>query len=229
MNSFVCCFFQRVAESIDSDMWIPADRNSVVTLSEAILRIFRDESDRKNRQTARLMWLVEKYGVEDFKKAVVAEVESYKRGVTIQNAQPATTGDYERRDLSGIHKQPDGKYRVGVLVPAGRLHPADCRLIADVADKYSDGEIRMTVEQNFILPNVDESELDALQKEPAFGSDSRFKLKPGNIEANLVSCTGAQFCGLALIETKSNAEQLVDVLEAKWSVDRQLRIHWTGW
>mmetsp|Transcript_11049 Transcript_11049/g.16592 ORF Transcript_11049/g.16592 Transcript_11049/m.16592 type:complete len:614 (-) Transcript_11049:326-2167(-) len=219
---------KRVAESIDSNMWIPADRNSVVTLCEAIIRIFRDESERKDRQKARLMWLVEKYGVAEFKNAVMREVESYKRGVTIQNSQPAPTGDYERRDLSGIHKQPDGKYRVGVLVPAGRLHPADCRTIADVADKYCDGEIRLTVEQNIILPNVDVSQLDALKKEPAFKSGSRFKLTPGNIEANLVSCTGAQFCGLALIETKSNAEQLVDALEEKWSVDKPLRIHWTG-
>ena len=36
------------AASIHSDMWVPADRNSVVTLCEAILRLFRDESERKD-------------------------------------------------------------------------------------------------------------------------------------------------------------------------------------
>lgn len=219
---------KRVAESIDSDMWIPADRNSVVTLCEAILRIFRDEGERKDRQKARLMWLVEKYGVEDFKKAVVKEIESYGRNVRVEKTQPAPTGDFQRRELLGVHPQPQkGKVRVGILVPSGRLSQQECRQIADLADKYSMGEIRLTVEQNVLLPNVDEDNVEALRKEPAV-TDTRLKINPGFIEGNVVSCTGAQFCGLALIETKSNAEKIAQKLESLVKVDRPIRIHWTG-
>mmetsp|Transcript_6010 Transcript_6010/g.7655 ORF Transcript_6010/g.7655 Transcript_6010/m.7655 type:complete len:621 (-) Transcript_6010:23-1885(-) len=220
---------KRVAESIDSNMWIPADRNSVYTLCKAILRIFRDEGDRKDRQKARLMWLVERYGVKEFKEEVVKEVESYAQGVTIENTQPVDTTPFERRPLLGVHKQPqEGKCRVGFLVPAGRLSQRECRIVADLADKYSDGEIRLTVEQNIILPNVDESKVDDLLAEPAFGSDSRFKVNAGKIEGNVVSCTGAQFCSLALIETKVNAEEVAKKLEELVTVDREIRIHWTG-
>lgn len=221
---------KRVAESIDSDMWIPADRNSVVTLCEAILRIFRDESDRKDRQKARLMWLVEKYGVAEFKQAVIKEVESYKRGVVVENAQPLPDTPFERRELLGVHPQPqEGKMRVGILVPVGRLSPEECRQLADLADKYSGGEIRLTVEQNVILPNVDAARIDSLLQEPVLTSeDSRFQVKPGFIEGNVVSCTGAEFCGLALIETKSNAAAMGKELEKLVKVDRPIRIHWTG-
>jgi len=221
---------KRVAESIDSHMWIPADRHSVVTLCEAILRIFRDESDRKDRQKARLMWLVEKYGgAEEFKKAVVAEVESYDRGVTVDETQPAPMDKFERRELLGVHPQvQEGKFRVGILVPAGRLSQTECREIADLADKYSDGEIRLTVEQNIILPNVDKDKVDDLLAEPALKSGRRLKASPGYIEGNMVSCTGAQFCGLALIETKQNAESIVQQLEKLVDVDRPIRIHFTG-
>mmetsp|Transcript_34969 Transcript_34969/g.76484 ORF Transcript_34969/g.76484 Transcript_34969/m.76484 type:complete len:607 (-) Transcript_34969:97-1917(-) len=220
---------KRVAESIDGKMWIPADRNSVVTLCEAILRIFRDESERKDRQKARLMWLVEKYGVDDFKAAVIKEVESYDRGVKIQDTQPAPSEPFERRELIGVHPQPEeGKSRVGILVPAGRLSVKECREIADLADTYSDGEVRLTVEQNIILPNVDNDKVDALLAEPHLNGNSRLKVNPGMIEGNLVSCTGAQFCGLALIETKNNAESIVKKLEERVSVEKPLRIHWTG-
>lgn len=220
---------KRVAESVPSGMWIRADRNSVVTLTEAILRIFRDESDRNDRQKARLMWLVEKYGVEDFKKEVIKEVESYGRGVVVEDAQPAPTDAFERRELLGVHDQPqEGKVRVGILVPAGRLSPQECRDLADLADDYSGGEIRLTVEQNVILPNVDKARVDELLSEPKLGAGSRFKVNPGYIEGNLVSCTGAQFCGLALIETKANAESIMKKLEEKVTVDRPIRIHWTG-
>ena len=221
---------KRVAESIDSKMWIPADRNSVVTLCEAIIRIFRDEGDRKDRQKARLMWLVEKYGVDEFKAAVVKEIESYNRDVTVENTQPTDSSPYERRSLLGVHKQPqEGKSRVGFLVPSGRLSQKECRIVADLAEKYSEGEIRLTVEQNIILPNVNDSDVDKLLAEPAFGPDSRLKVNPGRIEGNVVTCTGAQFCSLALIETKSNAESIAKKLEEAVDVDRDIRIHWTGW
>lgn len=220
---------KRVAESIDGKMWIPADRNSVVTLCEAILRIFRDEGERKDRQKARLMWLVERYGVDEFKDAVVKEVNSYDRGVTIQDTQPLVTTPFERRKTLGTHKQPqEGKVRVGVLVPAGRLSQTECRQVADLADKYSEGEIRLTVEQNLILPNVDEDKVDELLAEPTLNGDSRFKVNPGMIEGNVVTCTGAQFCSLALIETKSNAEDVAQELEKLVTVDKEIRIHWTG-
>jgi ferredoxin-nitrite reductase len=220
---------KRVAESIDSGMWIKADRETVVTLVEAILRIFRDESERKDRQKARLMWLIEKYGVDEFKKAVVKEVESYDRGVKIYDQQPRPNNEYKPRELLGVHPQKQaGKVRVGIMVPTGRLSATECRHLADLAEKYSNSEIRLTVAQNVILPNVHEAEVSALLNEPALNGNSRFQVNPGFIEGNVVSCTGAEFCGLALIETKSHAERIGMVLESLVTVDRPIRIHWTG-
>ena len=69
----------------------------------------------------------------------------------------------------------EGLFRVGVHVPAGRLSVDEARAIASLADSYSDGEIRLTVEQNVILPNVKAEQLDALLAEPALQSDSRLR------------------------------------------------------
>mmetsp|Transcript_13952 Transcript_13952/g.30506 ORF Transcript_13952/g.30506 Transcript_13952/m.30506 type:complete len:621 (-) Transcript_13952:117-1979(-) len=220
---------KRVAHSVPVDLWIPATRTAVVTLSEAILRIFRDEGERKDRSKARLMWLVESYGVEKFREKIVQEMASYERDVESYRAQEPPTTPFERRELLGVHAQPqEGKMRVGILVPVGRLSVQECRDLADLADQYSAGEIRLTVEQNVILPNVDQDKVDQLLKEPALNGKSRMTVNAGNIEANLVSCTGAEFCGLALIETKSNAERMVQKLEELVQVDRPIRIHWTG-
>jgi ferredoxin-nitrite reductase len=223
---------KRVAESIDANMWIAADRNSVVTLCEAILRIFRDEGDRKDRQKARLIWLVEQYGVENFKQAVIDEVTKYDRGVQIESTQPIPTSwdKFQRRELLGVHNQPqDGKVRVGILVPSGRLSSHEGRQIADLADKYSSCEIRLTVEQNILLPNVEASKVTDLFNESILTDpNSRFKINAGHIEGNMVSCTGSQFCGLGLIETKQTAESIVKQLEELVVVDRPIRIHFTG-
>jgi ferredoxin-nitrite reductase len=68
-----------------------------------------------------------------------------------------------------------------------------------------------------------------LLKEDAVGKNSRLQVNPGFIEGNVVSCTGAQFCGLALLETKSKAEEYAKKLEELVTVTRPIRIHWTGW
>ena len=143
--------------------------------------------------------------------------------------EPMTRSGSPTSNYLGVHKQPqEGRSRVGVHVPVGRLSVAEARHIADLADKYSGGEIRLTVEQNVILPNVEDAHVAQLLAEPALNGDSRLSVHPGNIVGNLVSCTGAQFCGLALIETKNNAERIAAEVEKRVDVDRDVRIHWTG-
>ena len=235
---------KRVAESVDMNLWIPADVDVAVELATAILRIFRDEGNRKDRQKARLMFLVESYGkVEEvdgharchpsYRDAIIAEMRSYGNGLAerIDTQQPRPTTPYERRGHLGVHAQPQpGLSRVGIHVPVGRLSVDEARQIADLADKYCpDGEIRMTVEQNVVLPNVKDEDLPALRAEPALDpKTSRLSIEPGRIKGNVVSCTGAQFCGLALVETKNNAERISAQIEELVSVERDVRIHWTG-
>jgi hypothetical protein len=50
----------------------------------------------------------------------------------------------------------------------------------------------------------------------------------GNLLRGLVSCTGAQFCPLALIETKNRALELVRQLEEQLDIPSLVRMHWTG-
>jgi ferredoxin-nitrite reductase len=218
---------KRVAASVPIDMWIPAEVEAASSFSFAVLRIFRDEGARGDRQKARLMWLVEEYGIEAFREKLVSELAG--TGVRLDKAQAMPTDTFERREILGVHPQlqPDLS-RVGVHVPVGRLSADECRQIADLADKYSAGEIRLTVEQNLILPNVANSLVDDLLKEPAVGPKSRLSIAPGNIAGHTVSCTGSQFCGLAIIETKNSADRIAKLLQEKVIVPKPLRIHWTG-
>ena len=113
-------------------------------------------------------------------------------------------------------------------MPVGRLSADECRELADLADEYSGGELRMTVEQNCLLPNVPDAKVAKLLAEPALNGDARLSVAPGHIVGHTVSCTGSQFCGLAMIETKANAARVARLLDEKVEVPRPLRIHWTG-
>lgn len=53
-------------------------------------------------------------------------------------------------------------------------------------------------------------------------------LPAGPLLRGLVSCTGAQFCGVALIETKNRALAVVRQLEQELDIPSAVRMHWTG-
>lgn len=55
--------------------------------------------------------------------------------------------------------------------------------LARVAEKFSGGEARLTVEQNVILPNVKEADLQALLADPFM--QGRFKINPGTRDIHL--------------------------------------------
>lgn len=80
------------------------------------------------------------------------------------------------------------------------MQTEDFFALADVADKYSNGEVRISCEENVLFPNVKNEDIEAMRKEPIF---ERFLIDAGNIMRGLVSCTGSQFCGFGLVETKN--------------------------
>ncbi|MBD1805447.1 ferredoxin--nitrite reductase [Microcoleus sp. FACHB-SPT15] len=220
-NVVVGGFFsaKRCDAAIPLNAWVTPD--TVVALSRAVLEVYRDHGLRANRQKARLMWLIDEWGIEKF-RAVVEE----QLGHALQTAAEKDEIDWEKRDHIGVFPQKQsGLNYVGLHIPVGRLYAEDMFDLARMAEVYGNGEIRLTVEQNVIIPNVPDSRLDALLAEPIL---ERFSINPDPLTQALVSCTGSQFCNFALIETKNRALAMIKALEAELSLPRPVRIHWTG-
>lgn len=219
-NVVVGGFFsaKRCEAAIPMNVWVPPE--DVVALCRAILEIYRDHGLRANRQKSRLMWLIDEWGLEKFR----SEVEQLMG--SLAPASDKDEIDWEKRDHIGVYrqKQPGLSY-VGLHVPVGRLFATDMFELARLAEVYGNSEMRFTVEQNVIIPNVPDSRLDALLQEPLL---QRFSSDPSPLMRSLVSCTGAQFCNFALIETKNRALALIEALDAEVELARPVRVHWTG-
>uniref|UniRef100_A0A0D9YYL6 Ferredoxin--nitrite reductase, chloroplastic n=1 Tax=Oryza glumipatula TaxID=40148 RepID=A0A0D9YYL6_9ORYZ len=102
---------------------------------------------------------------------------------------------------------------------------ADMFELARLADEYGSGELRLTVEQNIVIPNVKDEKVEALLAEPLL---QKFSPQPSLLLKGLVVCTGNQFCGQAIIETKQRALLVTSQVEKLVSVPRAVRMHWTG-
>ncbi len=89
-------------------------------------------------------------------------------------------------------------------VPVGRVTAAEAIDLADLADEYGSGEIRLTRRQNPIIVNVDEDRLDDLLAEPLLETHAP---EPTPFTRGAMACTGTEFCSLALTETKAQNDR----------------------
>lgn len=216
---------QRCAESIPMGVWVPAKDEDVVGLSRAILTVYTEnggkEGLRASRPKARMMWLIETWGMEKFR----AEVEK-EFGKTLATAAPKDEITQDKKDHLGVHPQKQSGYSyVGLHVPMGRLTADYMFELAKLAEVYGNSEIRLTVEQNVIIPNIAEENIETFLSEPML---EKFTINPSTLTRSVISCTGAQYCNFALIETKQRALQLAQELDEELEIPNRVRLHWTG-
>lgn len=221
-NVVVGGFFsaKRCEAAIPLNAWV-APNDEVVDLCRAILTVYRDHGLRANRQKARLMWLIEEWGMDKFRSMIEAEL-----GYHLPTAAEEDEIDWDKRDHVGVYPQNQpGLNFVGLHIPVGRLYANEMFDLARLAEVYGNGELRLTVEQNVIIPYIQNENLEAFLAEPLL---EKFSVNPQPLERSLVSCTGAQFCNFALIETKNKALAIAKALGEELEITRPVRIHWTG-
>lgn len=221
-NVVVGGFFSatRCEAAVPLNAWVTPD-DAVVALCRAILEVFRDHGSRKVRQKSRLMWLIDEWGMEAFREAIAAKLD-----FPLLSAAEKDEMDWDKRTHIGIHRQKQaGLNYAGLVVPVGRLSADEMFELARLAEVYGDGDIRLTVEQNAIIANIPDSRLEAFQREPLLET---FPLTATPLVGSVVSCTGAQFCKFAIVETKQQALAVARELEAQLDIPQPVRMHWTG-
>lgn len=204
-------------------IWVAPDQ--VWPVAKAVSEIYRDEGYRHKRQRARFKFLVADWGAE----RITAEVED-RLGFKLRAHTEFVFPSDQESDHMGIHAQKQaGLYWVGICFPGGRIREGVLAKVGALAAKYCESgnaTIRLTNKQNLIIPNVPEANLEAMKAEM---DELGLEYAPSNFRKGCVSCTGIEFCNLAVAETKNRMITLVDQLEARsgWYQDK-IRVHFSG-
>ncbi len=208
------------------DLATPSDvavlPGEVVKLCDAILRVFIAHGDRTDRKKARLKYLLDSWGHARFLSEVEALLgRALPRFDVAAMERPAAP---DRLAHIGVHAQrEDGLHWLGVMVPAARLSADQLRGLARVAERFGNGELRLTVWQNLLIPHVAEVGV-ALAALAALGLTT----EASAIRAGLVACTGSAGCKFAAADTKRDGLEIAQFLEDRITLDAPLNIHLTG-
>jgi sulfite reductase (ferredoxin) len=199
--------------------------NQVVPVVRAVTEVFRDADVlRENRDRARLKHLFLRHGWTA--ESALAAIQR-RLPFTLDPAVPEVPPDDVYRDHVGIHRQKQDGYRyVGAAVLRGRISPDQMRVAANLAEGFGSGELRTTIMQNLLIPNVPEKHAEVVARELG---DAGLRTEASPFFRGTVACTGTQFCKLAITETKSFSRWLVEELDQRLpGYQEQLKIHITG-
>ncbi|MFC4769368.1 nitrite/sulfite reductase [Effusibacillus consociatus] len=192
----------------------------VLKVAIGVTTIFRDHGYREKRHHARLKFLVADWGPEKFREELLKLT-----GPLPTQGKDMTLG-WSASYFYGVHKQKQpGLNYVGLSVPVGRLYTEEMEELARLADKYGNGSIRTCNSQNLILANIPDEKVNELLEEQLLKRLTPF---PKPFMAYAVSCTGNEYCNLALVETKERMRSVAEYLDQHVALDTPIRLHMIG-
>ena len=120
---------------------------------------------------------------------------------------------YARWTRSNVGKQKQAGYlHVTVRLPLGDFTAGQMRVLADLAEAYGDGSMRLTLEQNVLFRWVKREALEPFyQRLAAAGLGAPDALTLGDV----VSCPGAESCRLAVTQSRGLGRALTEHLSAR--------------
>jgi len=195
--------------------------------AQAIARVFARLGEKKNRNRARMKFVVDKLGIDEFKRVVAEERlqlssderwTAYLKDVPQWDETPLKPGlpliqiesghpeGFTRwRETNASQQKQTGYVTVTVALPLGDITANQLRSLADIARRYIRETVRSTVEQNLVLRWVSEADLPSLYQE--LRAAGLHASGAGTI-VDVSSCPGTDTCKLGIASSRGLAGEL---------------------
>ena len=227
------------------DEFLPVEE--LLPMSLAVCIVFGRLGEKKNRQRARVKFLIKKMGIDAFREEVLAERAKLKEDprwtdfldrldeTDEQPKQPAGefptpngNAEFNAWLQNNVYRQRQSGYSTVTLrLPLGDITAPQLRVLADISRKYTMGTVRTTVEQNMVLRWVSDSDLANVHQELAAASLA--EVGTGTI-TDVVSCPGTDTCKLGISASRGLGGELIRRFREKAPDDevKNLRIKISG-
>src|ERR1700722_14097469 len=223
------------------------EREDILAYLEAVLRVYNQDSRRDNIHKQRIKILINTIGPEEMRRRVQREFEELKRMGTLQlpreeldrisayfaapkfetglaDTIPDAGPDFANWVMTNVHKHKAPGYAIATITlkTPGQV-PGDATseqmdVIADLMDEFSVGEVRVTHEQNLVLPHVRKKDLPAIY---ARLKELDFAAPNAGLITDIIACPGLDYCDLANARSIPIAQNIAKKFE---NLERQHEI-----
>jgi sulfite reductase (ferredoxin) len=203
----------------------------IIPFTEALIRVFDRHGERVSRHKARLKYLVEKIGLPELLKLVEEERKALAQQVYPINRLAVPIRLNENKEVFTTFKVSDqpkfkawlatnvfeqkqqGFFGVRLRVLLGNIDTERARELAAIVQQYAADDIRITINQGFLLKFVRREALPAL-----FRALDRIGLaEPGfDSVADITACPGTDTCNLGISSSTGIARELEKVIREEY-------------
>jgi sulfite reductase (ferredoxin) len=212
------------------DEFLPEEE--LLPMARAIGRVFARLGEKKNRNKARLKFVVQKLGIEEFKRVVLEERRTmpddpswrkYFDEIPRYEEKPAFIGvplngsrkpeGFDEWAATNIYPQRQSSFVVAtVTLPLGDATSDQMRQLADLTHRYAGDHARTTVEQNIVLRWVPHNKIVDLYRE--LKEVGLAQAGAGTI-VDVTACPGTDTCKLGIASSRGLAGELRNRLAEK--------------
>lgn len=196
-------------------------------VGEAIVRVFHALGNRDNKHRARMKYVLRKLGEEGFRakyaeQRAAVDAEAMKELTLPDNPRnvpaspvphghgPHPAGYLQWRSACALDQKQEGYAAVYVRLFLGDVTSAQMRALADLITRFGDGTLRLTIDQNLLIPWVDKRSLPALYVALREIGLARTDVHTAR---DVTSCPGAESCNLAVTSSRNVARAIAERLE----------------
>jgi sulfite reductase beta subunit-like hemoprotein/nitrite reductase/ring-hydroxylating ferredoxin subunit len=209
-------------------------RQHVLAAAEALIDVFVAHGDFENPAKGRLKYAVERLGPEGFRRAWEQAFDDAKVRPHPQPVAVDVLGEGDRIEIlkvlpprgwsAGVRPQRDvGRAYVTVDVTMGDLLGSHMELLSDLADRYCDGALNLSRDQNVVLRNVPVP--DVVHVRQALLDRGLHLLGEAHV-ASVRACTGSAVCALGITTAPEAGVALLG--SSALGRNSTLRVHVSG-
>jgi sulfite reductase (ferredoxin) len=210
---------------------------------EAVIKVFDTLGNRKNRNKARMKFVIDKLGFEEFKRRWEAAYAAMgqalpqngpvpllqypdeptlimpTRNGTMHGAgngngahHPGDETPFEMwKRTNVVTQKQEGYVTAAIKLFMGDMTAEQMLFVADLAERYSNGNLRTTINQNMVIRWIPADRIADLYEDLA----SRGLADPGaELVEDIIACPGTDTCGLGITSSKGLARALAEVFPA---------------
>ncbi|MGE0568099.1 MAG: HEPN domain-containing protein [Bacteroidia bacterium] len=218
--------------------------NKLIPFIESVLRVFDRYGERNNRNKARLKYLINQIGIDQFQNLILEEenallsaqyeIRTNDEGVNYPNEEYHLPFNNDEQfnvwlRTNVIKQKQEGLFAAYVRIVLGNITSSLARLLVSVVKKYANkNDLRLTINQGILIKDIERESLFELYQElntiglalPGF--DSIF---------DITSCPGTDTCNLAISNSTRLAIELEELLNDEYSelvYEKQIKIKISG-
>ncbi|HTV53989.1 MAG TPA: nitrite/sulfite reductase [Terriglobia bacterium] len=204
------------------DSFIPVQE--MLPLAQAVARVFARLGEKKNRNRARIKFLVHDLGIEKFRELVLEErkdlppdprwaeyvssAEDFMEEPLRPGGPMPREGSHEFRNWLATNTHPQrqkGYASVNVALPLGDVTAQQLRDLSDIARKYTKETVRATVEQNLLVRWVSCADLPEIYED--LRAAGLGDAGAGTV-VDVTACPGTDTCKLGISSSRGLAAEL---------------------